>query len=358
MKGNPIKLGTIQGTAGHSSALKMKMEKDAAAKMKKEAAMKMKEEAAMKMKKESAMKMKKESPMDFNAELKKASADGKLSGKFKAAVDASPAKLGTTKPRTKKDMFDKKSFEKKIKERAEKKKATKSPAKFERKSEIKKKERLKVLNEQFGQKGGPEKAATKMKKESMAKMKKKSPMKEKALPTYNKAWENMSEEKKKRFKSKEDFVSQAKAYNEKKYATTEPSKDSRKAGQTRAELAKAHTKTTTKKVKTVKRDGEDVVVKKGVGAKKGKTLTATQKSKERLKIDQANKAIKDAKKAKDFDARDKAQLEKAEIKAGRDDAKTGTALSRAYNRFLVKKNKKQLEKREKKRQKEAEKNKA
>ena len=84
----------------------------------------------------------------------------------------------------------------------------------------------------------------------------------------------------------------------------------------------------------------------------------TKSYKERLKIAQANKAIKDAKKAKDFDARDKAQLEKAEIKAGRDDAKTGTALSRAYNRFLVKKNKKQLEKREKKRQKEAEKNKA
>ena len=48
MKGNPIKLGTIQGTAGHSSALKMKMEKDAAAKLRKEAAMKLKKESAMK----------------------------------------------------------------------------------------------------------------------------------------------------------------------------------------------------------------------------------------------------------------------------------------------------------------------
>jgi hypothetical protein len=311
MKGNPIKLGTIQGTAGHSSALKMKMEKDAAAKMKKEAAMKMKMEAAAKMKKESAMKMKKESPMDFNAKLKQASADGKLSGKFKEAVDAAPVK-------------------------------------FERKSVKKKKERLKELNEQFGQKGGPEKAATKMKKESMAKMKKKSPMKEKALPTYNQAWENMSEEKKKRFGSKESFISQAKAYNEKKYATTEPSKDSKKAGQTRAELAKAHTKTTTKKVKVVDRDDKPVLVKKGLGAKKGKTLTAQQKSKERLKIDQANKAIKDAKKAKDKDARDRAQLEKAEIKAGRDDAKTGTMLSRAIARRKVKRNKRQLERRAKK----------
>ena len=50
MKGSPMKLGTIQGTAGHSSALKMKMEKDAATKMKKESAMKMKKEAAVKMK--------------------------------------------------------------------------------------------------------------------------------------------------------------------------------------------------------------------------------------------------------------------------------------------------------------------
>ena len=289
MKGSPMKLGTIQGTAGHTSALKMKMEKDAAAKMKKEAAMKLKKEAAMKMKKESAMKMKKESPMDFNAELKQASADGKLSGKFKEAVDAAPTK-----------------------------------------------------------------------------MKKEAPMKEKSLPSYSQAYKNMKDAegggKKDKYgrvyKDEAAFTKAAKAYNEKKYGTTEPSKDSKKAGQTRKELAGAHTKTTTKNVKTVKKDDKDVVVKKGIGASKGKTLTATEKSKERLKIDQANKAIKDAKKAKDRDARDRAQLEKAEIKAGRDDAKTGTRLSRAYNRMLVKKNKRQLEKREKKRQKEAEKNKA
>ena len=279
MKGSPMKLGTIQGTAGHTSALKMKMEKDAAAKMKKEAAMKMKEEAAMKMKKESAMKMKKESPMDFNAELKKASADGKLSGKFKEAVDAAPTK-----------------------------------------------------------------------------MKKEAPMKEKPLQSYSTAYSKMKDAegggKKDQYgrvyKDEAEFTKAAKAYNEKKYGTTEPSKDSKKAGQTRKELAGAHTKTTTKKVKTVKRDDKDVVVKKGIGAKKGKTLTAQQKSKERLKIDQANKAIKDAKKAKDKDARDKAQLEKAEIKAGRDDAKTGTMLSRAIARRKVKRNKRQLERRAKK----------
>jgi len=260
MKGSPMKLGSIQGSAGHSSALKMKMEKDAAAKMKKE----------------SAMKMKKESPMDFNAKLKQASADGKLSGEFKKAVDASPTK-----------------------------------------------------------------------------MKKKSPAKEKALPSYSKAYSNMADAdgggKKDQYgrvyKDEAAFTKAAKAYNEKKYATTEPSKDSQKAGQTRAELAKAHTKTTTKNVKTVKKDGEDVVVKKGAGSKKGKTLTATQKSKERLKIDQAKKSIKDAKKAKDKDARDRAQLEKAEIKSGRDDKYTGTVLSRAIARAKVRRNKRQLAKR-------------
>lgn len=68
MKGSPAKMGTINGTAGHSSALKMKMEKDAAAKLKKESAMKIKEEdpylkeSAAKMKKESAMKLKEKSP--------------------------------------------------------------------------------------------------------------------------------------------------------------------------------------------------------------------------------------------------------------------------------------------------------
>tara|TARA_Y100000592_G_scaffold94812_1_gene160181 strand:- start:765 stop:1718 length:954 start_codon:yes stop_codon:yes gene_type:complete len=48
--------------------------------------------APTKMKKESMAKMKK-APSKFNAKLKAASAAGKLSGKFKEAVDASPAKM-------------------------------------------------------------------------------------------------------------------------------------------------------------------------------------------------------------------------------------------------------------------------
>jgi hypothetical protein len=70
MKGNPAKMGMIKGTAGHSSAMKMKMEKDSAAKMKKEAAMKMK------------------SPM----EKKLVGAQNNLPEELKAKIEASPAK--------------------------------------------------------------------------------------------------------------------------------------------------------------------------------------------------------------------------------------------------------------------------
>ena len=58
----------------------------------KKSAMKMKE--PMKMKKGEPMKLKeKDSAAKFNAKLKAASKAGKLSGKFKEAVDASPAKM-------------------------------------------------------------------------------------------------------------------------------------------------------------------------------------------------------------------------------------------------------------------------
>ena len=92
MKGNPIKLGTIQGTAGHSSALKMKMEKDAAAKLRKESAMKMKMEAAAKMKKESAMKAAKPDFPDIDG-------DGNTTESMKkAAADKSAAKMKKPSP--------------------------------------------------------------------------------------------------------------------------------------------------------------------------------------------------------------------------------------------------------------------
>ena len=90
---------------GGKTMIQKKKEKDAEnkkifgkspGKMKKKGAMKMKKESAMKMKKESMAKMKK-APSKFNAKLKAASAAGKLSGKFKEAVDAAPVKIGKTK---------------------------------------------------------------------------------------------------------------------------------------------------------------------------------------------------------------------------------------------------------------------
>ena len=120
MKGSPIKLGTIQGTAGHSSALKMKMEKDAAAKLRKESAMKMKMEAAAKMKKESAMKAAKPDFPDIDGDgnttesMKKAAAD-KSGAKMKkpspnkvlleGPIGTKKAKTGDGKKSSKKDPY-------------------------------------------------------------------------------------------------------------------------------------------------------------------------------------------------------------------------------------------------------------
>ena len=137
MKGSPAKLGTIQGTAGHASALKMKMEEKSAAKLRaKKAALKMKMEkdspakiplkgkqhnlpeelkakikaSPGKMKKDSPMDMKKESPTKIlGAVAKVAGKVGKAVGKVQKAGDKikgaftssrdearneSPAKLG------------------------------------------------------------------------------------------------------------------------------------------------------------------------------------------------------------------------------------------------------------------------
>jgi len=115
MNGSPAKLGTIQGTAGHASALKMKMEEKSAAKLRaKKAALKMKMEkdspakiplkgkqhnlpeelkakikaSPGKMKKDSPMDMKKESPTKIlGAVAKVAGKVGKAVGKVQKAGD-------------------------------------------------------------------------------------------------------------------------------------------------------------------------------------------------------------------------------------------------------------------------------
>ena len=131
MKGSPMKLGTIQGTAGHRSALKMKMEKDAAAKLKKESAMKMKMEAAAKLKKASAMKAKTYS--EAYAAMDDAEGGGKKDqyGRVykdeasftKAAKDYNMKTYGTTNPtaEAKKQNITKKQLAENKKKPAEKK---------------------------------------------------------------------------------------------------------------------------------------------------------------------------------------------------------------------------------------------
>ena len=83
-------------------------------------------------------------------------------------------------------------------------------------------------------------------------------------------------------------------------------------------------------------------VMKGLGANKGKTLEYTDKQAEKVKIEEANKQIKEGKSTKDKNKRDEGQLEKGEIRAGRDDAKTGTVVSRWFGKQKVKRNKRQL----------------
>jgi len=144
MKGSPAKMGTIQGTAGHSSALKAMKEKSAAKAMKEAAAMKaMKEDSAMKaMKKDSpANAMKKDSPAkamkkdsavkqakpDFpdidgdgntTESMKKAAADKKSGVKMKKD---SPAKQVTKDGKKGPYRLDTSDSEKNIKESTKKK---------------------------------------------------------------------------------------------------------------------------------------------------------------------------------------------------------------------------------------------
>ena len=101
--------------------------------------------------------------------------------------------------------------------------------------------------------------------------------------------------------------------------------------------------TTPKGTTTRKSDGKNVM--KGLGSQKGNTLTYANKQAEKVKIDKLNTNISDAKKSGDKNKRDENQLKKGEIRSGKDNAKTGTKLSRFLGKLKVKRNKKQLAKR-------------
>jgi len=94
---------------------------------------------------------------------------------------------------------------------------------------------------------------------------------------------------------------------------------------------------------------------KGLGSGKGKTLTEQQKQNEQTNINIEKDKIKLAKDKSetgfvDKDKRDLAQQEIGEIKGGRDDAYTGTVVSRIGGRLKAGWNRRQLKKRGDKRE--------
>ena len=108
---------------------------------------------------------------------------------------------------------------------------------------------------------------------------------------------------------------------------------------------KVHTATkTTKKGETevvkpkgtTTRKSDDATVVKGLGAQKGKTLTYTRKVAEKENIEKERKDIKEARTSGDKVEVAESQKTISKIKSGRDDAKTGTVLSRAWHKARAK----------------------
>lgn len=107
-------------------------------------------------------------------------------------------------------------------------------------------------------------------------------------------------------------------------------------------------------------DGKkDTEVMKGLGAKNNKTLTVKEKSLEKANISTQKDIIKKSKeekksattkegKNKAKNTRDEAQQEIGEIRSGRDNAKTGTVVSRFLGKRKAKRNERQLKRREEK----------
>ena len=85
-----------------------------------------------------------------------------------------------------------------------------------------------------------------------------------------------------------------------------------------------------------KETGKTELVKKGLQRTTGKTLTYAQKEVEKKKIEKERQDIKDAKESGDKLEKTQSQQEISEIKSGRDDAKTGTVLSRWWHKGRAK----------------------
>lgn len=261
MKGSPAKMGTIQGTAGHSSALKMKAEADASAL--KQMTIKKGEMG------EGSYKKTKSNPTGTNKEI---------------TVNAT----GTEFSVGGKDMTDKGQKNIKI--------------------DANKPTHKKILD-------------TRWKKGDKA-----------SGGTLN----ELVEARKKHKKGSAEY-----AEIQNKINTSLGSKKVHKG--TKTTKGGKTVATTPKGTTTRKSDGKNVM--KGLGSQKGNTLTYANKQAEKVKIEKANKQIKEGKSTKNKNMRDAGQLEKGEIRSGRDNAKTGTKLSRFLGKLKVKRNKRQLAKR-------------
>ena len=254
MNGSPAKMGTISGTAGHSSALKMKAETDAA----------------------SALKQKEERETSW----------------WKGEEGFIPDELqpGVNRPKVK----------------------TEHGKAVEAKKEAEKNTKAKTT-----------KHGTK---------------------TYKTAYKDADKGK---YKTQKDFNKAADDW----WASEAGQKKASAKGSKFAHriIKKDEPTTTTKTPKgTTTRKSDGATVKKGLGAQKGKTLTLAEKEAEKAKIAKANVQIKEGKATKDKNKRDEGQLEKGKIKSGRDNAKTGTVVSRWFAKRKVKRNERQLAKRNKK----------
>jgi hypothetical protein len=303
MKGSPAKMGMIKGTAGHRSALKAMEEKAAMKAMEKAAAMKA---------------MEKDSPADFNAKLKQASADGKLSGKFKEAVDASPAKFGPGK-----EVEDKATKRrnrlKDLKERFPREKATKkaTPAKAMKKSPMKEDEKKDIAyGGTVSWKEGMKKSGNRLNNLVAARANYK-----KGSAEYNEIQNeiNKSLGSKVRRTTKDESGKEVLPKNTKKTTIVDDKGTEDKSDDT--------TKTETKV--------------KGLGRKKDKTLTFTEKEAEKEKISK----LKDKKKGAETKL-DKLEAKKkiADVKSGADDEYTGTRASRYIAKLKSKRLAKKIEK--------------
>lgn len=230
-------------------------------------------------------------------------------------------------------------------------------------------------------------SALKMKKESMAKMYKDSPVdkalvgKQENLPEDLKAKIEASPAKQKAYGGTKtwaqgqkdsggtlnEITRGQKAY-EKKMKEKDPSWNKREDNNWKKTQNKINAAVGSKKVydvtkdiatKNVDRDNDgkkETEVMRGIGSNRGKTLTTTEKSLEKANISTQKDIVKKSKgdkksatttegKNKAKNTRDKAQKEIGEIRGGRDNAKTGTVVSRFLGRRKAKRNERQLKRR-------------